>query len=259
MFERFAYPEYATNGEKVLTTREGIHRGMLMDIRVYRMKAGETREFRDAADETALLLLTGEISFAWESGNETRERASVFNENPSCLHLPHRMQARVTARVESELLVQRTQNPRDFAAKFYGPDDCACSVAGEGLCGNTAVRAVRTVFDYANAPYSNMVLGEVVGQPGSWSSYIPHHHPQPEVYYYQFERPEGFGACFIGESAFKIRHGSFCAIPGGLTHPQVSAPGYRLYTCWMIRHLDGHPWTQRVDDPEYAWLLDAKN
>jgi len=57
---------------------------------------------------------------------------------------------------------------------------------------------------------------------------------------------------------YKIKDGSFSAIPGHVTHPQVTAPGYLMYTCWMIRHLDGNPWTDRIDDERYLWLNDAK-
>jgi hypothetical protein len=45
-------------------------------------------------------------------------------------------------------------------------------------------------------------------------------------------------------------------LPGGKIHPQVCAPGFVMYTCWMIRHLDGNPWTNRVDDRRYTWLYD---
>ncbi len=117
---------------------------------------------------------------------------------------------------------------------------------------------VVTTIDYENAPYSNLVIGEAVHRQGRWAGYIPHHHPQPEVYYFRFDRPQGFGASFIGDEAHKITDGSFAAIPGGLSHPQVTAPGYRMYFCWMIRHLDGNPWTDRIDVEEHKWLLDAK-
>jgi len=103
-----------------------------------------------------------------------------------------------------------------------------------------------------------MVLGEVLNDRGNWSGYIPHEHPQPETYYFLFDREEGFGASFVGDAVYKSTHGSFSAIPGGVTHPQVCAPGYRMYTCWMIRHLDGNPWTDRIDDIRYTWLYDAK-
>ena len=51
---------------------------------------------------------------------------------------------------------------------------------------------------------------------------------------------------------------SFCAIPGGKVHPQVTAPGYTMYYVWMIRHFDGAPWRDRIYAPEHEWLLDAK-
>ena len=31
---------------------------------------------------------------------------------------------------------------------------------------------------------------------GNWSGYLPHRHPQPEAYFFLFDRPEGFGASF---------------------------------------------------------------
>jgi len=31
-----------------------------------------------------------------------------------------------------------------------------------------------------------------------------------------------------------------------------------MYTCWMIRHFDGNPWTDRIEDETYTWLNDAK-
>jgi 5-deoxy-glucuronate isomerase len=128
---------------------------------------------------------------------------------------------------------------------------------GETQWEGTAKREVLTIFDYQNAPYSNMVIGEVITKAGRWSSYIPHSHPQPEVYYYKFDKPQGFGASFIGDQVFKAADGSAACIPGGLTHPQTSAPGYNMYYCWMIRHLPKLPWTTRDNDPVHEWLLKA--
>ena len=127
---------------------------------------------------------------------------------------------------------------------------------GEGQYDGTAYRICSTVFDYDNAPYSNMVLGEVFNQPGRWSSYPPHHHPQPEVYYYQFDKPQGFGACFIGDNVFKSVQGSACFITDGYDHQQVVAPGYEMCYIWMIRHPEGDPWykTSRFYAKEHEWL-----
>jgi 5-deoxy-glucuronate isomerase len=141
---------------------------------------------------------------------------------------------------------------------LYGPEDAPWIYSCKEKFGNTAKRQVSTVFDYTTAPYSNMVIGEVMNDRGNWSGYIPHHHPQPETYYFMFDRNEGFGASFVGEDVYKIKDGSFSAIPGGKTHPQACAPGYQMYTCWMIRHLDGNPWVDRIDDERYTWLLNAE-
>ena len=58
----------------------------------------------------------------------------------------------------------------------------------------------------AVALLGNMVLGEVLNHPGKWSSYPPHHHPQPEVYFYRFDYPDGFGAGFANGEIYKTRH-----------------------------------------------------
>jgi 5-deoxy-glucuronate isomerase len=252
----FEYPEFDQTGKMVLTTTDGEFKDMLMNITVYNMKANEVKEFKFEDEEMAVLLVQGNVTFKWEENEVEAKRESFITVGPSALHVSKGVSVTIEAKEESEILVQSTDNDKEFPSKFYTPAECEDVIAGEGLCNNKAVRTVRTVFDYNNAPYSNMVLGEVIAEAGGWSSYIPHHHPQPEVYYYRFERPEGFGACFIGDHAFKVADRSFSAIPGGETHPQVAAPGYPMYYVWMIRHFEGNPWTDRIDDPRYVWLLD---
>ena len=56
MSKVFGYPEYDEKGEKILTTYDNEYKAMMMDIRVYRMKAGETRTFLREGEETAVLL-----------------------------------------------------------------------------------------------------------------------------------------------------------------------------------------------------------
>ena len=43
MSKVFGYPKFDQAGEMILTTYGGDYAAMLMDIRVYQMKAGETR------------------------------------------------------------------------------------------------------------------------------------------------------------------------------------------------------------------------
>jgi 5-deoxy-glucuronate isomerase len=257
MNKLFGYPQFDKNGKKVLTTTDGLYKDMLMNITVYRMKDGETLEFNNDTKERAVLLVTGDIEYQWEGRTNRVKRTDFFQEGIYCLHVCRGVKVKVTAFSNAEILMQSTQNDRKFTSVFYTPSDCAEAAAGKDLCDGTAVRKVRTAFDYQNAPYSNMVLGEIINYQGRWSSYIPHNHPQPEVYYYRFDKPQGFGAAFIGDDVFKIKDGSFSAITPGKTHPQVTAPGYPMYVAWMIRHLEGEPWMDRVDDPDHTWMVGA--
>lgn len=256
----FGYPEFDADGEKILTTYDNEYKEMMMDIRVYRMKAGESRSFGRCGEETAILLLSGELTYLWEENSETAKRKDVFTEGPWCLHLGNGKTADVRAEADSEILVQCTKNEKAFASKLYRPQDAPWGYSSVGKFGNVAKRRVNTIFDHDIAPESNMVLGEVLNDRGNWSGYLPHRHPQPETYYFLFDRPEGFGASFVGDQVFKSVNGSFSAIPGGELHPQAVAPGYQMYTCWMIRHLEGNPWlqTDRCEDEKYVWMHDAQ-
>ena len=253
MSKEFSYPAFE-NGVKVLSRAGDAVNDMMMDITVYRMNAGEEKQFLFPGQEMAVLLVQGDVDFCWNGEHRSGKRDSFIAEGPSCLHVPKGTAVTVKANAASEVLVQATENDREFAPVFYRPQDCRDDIFGGDALEGKMKRTVRTVFDYSNAPYSNMVNGEVINHQGGWSSYTPHHHPQPEVYYYRYERSEGFGACFIGDSAYKIMDGACAAIPCGKTHPQVTAPAFPMYYCWMIRHLPGNPWTDRVVDPRYTWI-----
>ncbi len=255
----FGYPEFNADGEEILCTYDNDYRAMMMDIRVYRMQAGQTRVFCRKGEEIAVLLLSGKITFKWDNNSETVCRESVFTEGPYALHVCTENAISVRAEEASEILVQCAKNETVFSGKLYCPDDAPWGYSCVGKFGNVAKRRVNTIIDKEIAPHSNMVLGEVLNDRGNWSGYLPHRHPQPECYYFKFDRPEGFGASFIDDKVFKSIDNSFSAIPGGALHPQVAAPGFQMYTCWMIRHLDGDPWLQttRNEDEKYIWMHTA--
>lgn len=260
MKEVFGYPEFDASGEQVLTTYDNAYKDMMMDIRVYRMRAGEVRSFKKAGEEIAILLLSGRMVYHFNGREQEVSRKNVFTEGPWCLHVSSDVEVIVEAKADTEILVQATHNDRAFESKLYTPEDAPWVYSSVGKFGNVAKRRVNTIFDIEIAPYSNMVLGEVINDRGNWSGYLPHRHPQPETYYFKFDRPEGFGASFVGDRVFKSVDGSFSAIPGGELHPQAVAPGFQMYTCWMIRHIEGNPWkqTDRNEDERFMWLHNAE-
>lgn len=252
MYEK---PEFNEKGEKILCEEKGKNAHMLMDVSVRRLKAGEKVRIMEQEKETAILLLAGKVLFAFQGRREEGERRSVFQDKPYCLHCGCRREMIVTALEDSRLLIQQTGNPNPFDTVFYTPEMCTLQEFGKEQWEGTAHRQVLTVFDYENAPYSNMVMGEVFHKPGCWSSYPPHFHPQPELYYYEFDKPQGFGVGFVGEECFRVEDQSCLAITPMHAHQQAAAPGYRMYYAWLIRHLEGDPWRKtRIVDPAHEWL-----
>lgn len=256
--KHFGYPKYDSNGEMVLTTYDNEYKAMLMDIRVYKMKANEKRRFKREKEEIAVLLLEGKVKFTYGGVSKDANRKDVFTDGPFAVHVCCNKEIVVEALTDTKILVQCTNNLKTFDDEFYRPEDAPWKYSCKGKFGDTAKRRVNTIFDHDISPNSMMVLGEVLNDRGNWSGYLPHSHPQPECYFFKYDRPEGFGASFVGDEVYKAVDESFSAIPGGYLHPQSAAPGFQLYTVWMIRHLDNKYWlqTDRVEDERYTWLHD---
>lgn len=252
----FEVPGINSANEKILCEMNGKNADMNMNIKVKYLKGGEKISLCDDKNETAVLLLGGEVVFEYNGNKVSGKRENPFDMKPYCLHVSKNTAFTVTATADSEIIIQQTDNDKEFPAVFYNPESCLYQEFGKGQWDGAGHRVVSTMFDPDNAPYSNMVLGEVFNKPGRWSSYPPHHHPQPEVYYYRFDKPQGFGACFNGDDVYKSVDGSFCTIHNGQDHEQVVAPGYTMYYVWMIRHIDGDTWykTTRIVSPEHEWL-----
>ena len=73
------------HGYNAMTTRES---DMLMDIGFQLFDKNEVVEFEDALQETAFVILTGEVEITWDGQTEKMHRESLFDQNPYCLHVP---------------------------------------------------------------------------------------------------------------------------------------------------------------------------
>jgi 5-deoxy-glucuronate isomerase len=229
----------------------------LMDVGVLVLEPGQQFWLEEAEKEIAVLLLEGEATCSWGQESALTKRPNPFTHNAWCLHAPRGVRCGIVAHAHSELYVQKTLNEKVFEPRLHAPEDVHTQKAGAiGELGGMMRRNIRTIFDHASAPDSNMVLGEVINFPGRWSSYPPHHHPQPEVYFYRFSKPQGFGVGFANGTVCETRHNGLLLVTEGV-HSQAAAPGYGLYYAWGIRHLPGNPWRKtRIDAPEHAWLLE---
>lgn len=245
-------------------------RNVKMDFMILLLDEGDSIVFKEKL-EKAILLMKGKVEFACNAASDgTAEmkkiagpRASYFNEDPWCFHCPSTTNVTISSlEGNSELAIVMTPNERQFAPHLYVPEECQSEMRGKGTMQETSTRIVRTIFDKSNAPDANLVLGEVINYPGKWSSYPPHHHPQPEIYHYRFLPEQGFGFSMLGEDAVQVKNGDTVLI-FDVAHSQTSAPGYAMYYIWPIRHLDGNPYGADygtpIFDENHAWVMDETN
>ncbi len=228
------------------------------DFSIVRLRDGEQRE-GISPTESVWVLMGGEAQITCGDRTHAVSRVSLFDEPPTAISLPRNEKLSIHSTGETEWAVARTENERAFAPRVFLPSVLQPEYRGRGLVQDMSLRNVRLIFDIQAHPLSQFVVGEVVNYPGRWSSYPPHHHPQPELYHYRFTEPQGYGHAELGEQVFKVRQNDAIKIMGGESHSQCAAPGYGMYYLWIIRHLPGQPYRGFEFVPEHRWLLDPAN
>ncbi|HJS31093.1 MAG TPA: 5-deoxy-glucuronate isomerase [Alphaproteobacteria bacterium] len=227
-----------------------------LGLAVMVLRAGE-EHVATAANETAYLMMSGAATVAVDNRRADMKRSSLFDDGPSCVHISAGTEIRIAARQATEFTIYRCANQKRFAAAIYLPGDTADEQRGKGQVGGACLRLVRTIFDRTRADSNaELVLGEVITLPGRWSSYPPHHHPQPEIYHYRFTHPQGYGHAEHGEHVFRVRQNDTVKILSGNDHAQCAAPGYGMYYAWVIRHLPGNPYTVPEFTAEHRWTME---
>ena len=229
--------------------------GIGIGFAILRLETGETQSI-DNQRETAVLLLTGIAVFKYGDVAIQVSRNSIFNGNPSTLHCSGGEEATIIAESPCEFAIIQTGTGQTFPTRVFTADALAgVEDSFKGVLEDTAHRLVRTVFDFRTHPQAAFALGETVAFPGRWSSYPPHHHPQPELYHYRFTRPQGYGHAELGNAVYKVGNHDTLVIGGGLDHAQVAAPGYGMYYLWAIHHLPGQPYLAPEFAREHSWAL----
>lgn len=250
----------ASSFQRVLLPDEDPEVGI--GLTLYKLAPDQSVSIEMEGHEQAALALsgTGMLASAGRSVNFSRE--SWLETNPTVIHASAKdpILAGNHGAQTVEIIAVWTKNTRTFPPRYYHPSDVVVEHRGKGLLNETCHRLVRLVFDDTNGPpESNLVLGEVINFAGRWSSYPPHSHPQPEIYYYRFDSPQGYGYGELGDEVFKIRSGDLLAITGNRSHCQVSAPGYNMYYLWAVRHLEGNRYNGFTFDPQHAWTLKERS
>ncbi|MDR1786755.1 MAG: 5-deoxy-glucuronate isomerase [Spirochaetaceae bacterium] len=257
---RFTHRPPFNRGFTTLVPRSGATADMLMDFGVLSQGSGDSITDTSGTDERVWLLSRGSAVLSWEGKEQEVSRPNLFDFSPWCLSVPAKTPVTIKAGKDgAEWYVCATENAKNFAPRLFTPEECRSEMRGEGTMNETSTRVVRTCFDDTTRPESNLVIGEVIGVPGKWSSYPPHHHPQPEIYHYRFLPEQGFGLTAIGDTPYVLRERDTVCIREGQIHPHVTAPGYAMWYLWVIRHIEGAHYGPATATPifvdEHAWVM----
>ncbi|MTK14269.1 MAG: 5-deoxy-glucuronate isomerase [Clostridiaceae bacterium] len=250
-----------SKGYNEFVTREKHPEMMGMEFGVLSMESGDKFPF-NYNQEVIYVVMTGKVTFSWNNNIETVERKSCFHEAPILLHVPQNTSVLIECLSDTaEIAISKTDNLREFPAKLLRAEDCLCAneERGAGTLNECSTRLVRTFFDRSNCPETNFFVGEVVSYPGKWSSFPPHTHVEPEIYFYKFLPENGYGFAEIGDDVYKVKNNELTGMPYNTKHSQATAPGYAEYYIWAIRLRDDQNIITTVD-PEHAWTTapDAK-
>ena len=206
--------------------------------------------------ETCAVLLIGALEIKNGDKRIRVKRKNVFEDDPVTLLLPADSKYEIRALSNVEIAEIRTRNNKRYEPRIFLKKDVRKEHRGKGMLDDTCYRIVKTVFDYSNMSESNLVVGEVINFPGKWSSYPPHHHEQPELYFYKFLPEQGFGLSQTDEKGKPriIRNNDWIKI-FGKDHSQVAAPGYVMWYLWVVRHLPRKPYKGFEFAKEHEWVL----
>lgn len=234
-----------------------------LEADMLRLGAAQTVSFGAREREYGLLVLGGVArvdgdSFAFE---RVGERETVFDGGAYAAYIPRGRRFSITALTPFSAILCGAPADADHPAALLRPDEARVSLSGKPGW----ERRVCTVLD-ARTEACSLLMGEVYLAGGQWTSYPPHKHDtdqmpleasSDEVYYFQFDKPQGFGIQRVytpdGEldETYTVRSGDLIEIPAGY-HPCCCAPGYNAYIFWAMAGSErGFHMRQ---DPQHAWL-----
>jgi 5-deoxy-glucuronate isomerase len=250
-----------------------------INFQVRRLGSGGAWSFASGENELAIVPLGGCVAVQSNRGSwaEVGGRAHVFAGLPHALFLPRRTELTVRSEAGAEFAVAWAATDRDGEARLVTPAEVPVEIRG----GDNATRQINGILP-PGFPCHRLVIVEVYTPGGSWSSYPPHKHDVhradeggavleadlEEVYYYKFDKPDGYALQRVYtdetsplhrsgnpiDAAVVARENDVVLVPEGY-HPVAAAPGY---TAYYLNVLAGSAQSlANSDDPRYAWVKDS--
>ncbi len=234
--EQFGYVRTVTDRNSTLSYAE---------LDFLKLAAGQSYTIEEPGKEFALVPLSGTCSVRGEGFFFERvgKRKSPFD-GPAEVAYVCRVPFTVTAAEgDVRLAVCKAPAEKQYPPAYVPLDRVAQKTLGKGHY----AREAAFIFP-ESVPANFLYIGEFWVEDGFWASYPPHKHDVDappgegaldEIYYFEFDRPEGFGfqAVYSADGtldeAYTVRTGDLVEVPRGY-HPFSVAPGYKNYCLWIM-------------------------
>lgn len=252
------------NGKSAVITFENSSLEML-EVDMLKLQPGDKKSYQEGGKEYGLLILGGQCSVVGSGFNFEKigKRANVFDGPATCVYIPGETPFTITGVTEVSIAVCKSVAGEGFEPKLINPEDVVIKDLGKPGW----ERQAHFILD-ERCPANLIYIGEAYVKGGQWASYPPHKHDddnmpiegvQEEIYYYEFDKPSGFGIQRVYtkegdiDETYTVKSGDFVEIPRGY-HPFCCAPGYNNYYLWIMAgenrgfHMtteEGHKWLNK--------------
>ncbi|MER5359041.1 5-deoxy-glucuronate isomerase [Streptomyces sp. NPDC002785] len=242
-----------------------------LDLTYHQIPPGERLALSARPEqETALILLSGQLTAALPDGDHTVERTDPFTAPAAGWHLPPGTEATATAGPNGAEVVE-VHSPITAAppeAKDTTAITAITAPEREVRGSQSFERHVTTLLQPPQT--SGLLLGETLARDGRWSTYPPHRHQHSnppaetalqEAFAFRVRPSSGFGVLLTYDESVHDAHStvitdtSLATVPSGY-HTIAAAAGHDLYYLWAA-HGEADTRLAMHTDPAHAWLLDS--
>ncbi|MDY3303822.1 MAG: 5-deoxy-glucuronate isomerase [Clostridia bacterium] len=218
----------------------------LIEIDMVRLHGGDSKRYKEEDTEYGIVILGGKCDITGD-GFEYKsigKRKNVFDGAATSVYIPSNREFVITAADgDCTLAVSKCPGEEEFEPVLIKPEDVIIKDLGKP---GWERQAHFVLDERVNANY--IYIGEAFVDGGQWASYPPHKHDDDnmptegvleEVYYYEFDKPQGFGIQRVYtkegdvDETYTVKDGDFVHIHRGY-HPFCCAPGYTNYYLWVM-------------------------
>ncbi len=224
---------------------------------------GQTYCLAACDQETALVLLKGaaRVSGGGLDQQTIGPRADLFSEKPWTVLVRARGECEVEATADCEIAVCQAPSTQPGPSRIIPPESVKELALGKP---GFQRRALMILTEEVPADY--LFIGEAIVPPANWASFPPHRHDfdelpdevdMEEIYYFRFDRPQGFGIQKIYtdsrsiDETLTVEDHHTVLIPEGY-HPVCTAPGYTMYYLWVMAGKNRRFLSRQ--DPDHRWV-----